>query len=276
MKKLITLLLGLALVFGLTACGGNSGSKSGSSAAPELTVIKVGATPAPHAEILEQCVEDMKALGYDLQVVVFEDYVIPNTSVESGELDANYFQHTPYLENFNAERGTHLVSAVKVHYEPFAIYPGVRATLDDANGAEIAVPNDTTNEARALLLLQDLGLITLPENAGLTVTALDIVENKANVKITELEAAQLPRALKDVDFAVINGNYALEAGLTGNDALAYESAEGLAADTFGNVLAVKSGNENNEAIQALVKVLTSDKIRDFIKSKYDGAVVPLF
>jgi D-methionine transport system substrate-binding protein len=202
--------------------------------------------------------------------------VQPNNVVESGEFDANYFQHIPYLENFNEEQGTHLVNAGGIHYEPFGIYPGTKSSLDDiAEGDTIAVPNDTTNEARALLLLQDNGILKLKDGAGLTATVLDIEENPYNVEILELEAAQVPRVKDEVAFVVLNGNYALDAGFSvAKDSLAYEESDSDAAKTYVNIIAVKEGNENSEKIQALVAALKSDTIRQYINDTYDGAVVP--
>ena len=241
--------------------------------------ITVGASPTPHAEILSGPVKEiLTEQGYELVVTEFTDYILPNTATEQGEVDANYFQHEPYLKSFNEENGTHLVSVGAVHYEPFGIYPGKSNDLANiADGATIAVPNDTTNEARALQLLAAQGLITVRDGAGLTATVNDITENPHNVKIEEIEAAQLPRTVQDVDFAVINGNYAMEAGFSvGKDALATEDASSEAAQTYANVLVVKEGNENDPAIQALYAALTSDKVKDYINSTYDGAVVPIF
>ena len=238
--------------------------------------ITVAASPTPHAEILEKAKDILAEEGYDLEVIEFEDYVQPNLVVDSGEIDANYFQHIPYLDNFNEENGTELVNAGGIHYEPFGIYPGQKESLSDLeDGDTIAVPNDTTNEARALLLLQDNGVITLKEGAGLTATVLDIEENPLNIKIQELEAAQVSRVKDEVAFVVLNGNYALEAGfVVSKDALAYEQSDSEAAKTYVNVIAVKAGNENNEGIKALVSVLESQEIKDFINGKYEGAVVP--
>ena len=244
--------------------------------AEEKGTIKIAASPIPHAEILEEAGKILAAEGWKLEVVVFEDYVQPNLVVESGELDANYFQHIPYLESFNEENKTHLVNAGGIHYEPFGIYAGTRASLEELQeGDAIAIPNDTTNEARALLLLQDNGVIKLKEGAGLTATVLDIESNPLNLDIVELEAAQVSRVRQEVAAVVLNGNYALEAGLTaGRDAITYETSDSEAARTYVNVVAVKEGNENNEGIQALVKVLKSDEIKKFINDKYDGAVIP--
>ena len=266
-KRIAVLLLAACLLLALTACGKKADTKT----------ITVGATPAPHCEILEVAKELMAKEGYTLVIKEFNDYVIPNDSVEEGELDANYFQHITYMNNFNEEHGTHLVSVAGIHYEPFGLYAGKCASLDElADGAQIAVPNDGTNEARALLLLQQEGLIKLKDGVGLSATKYDIVENPHNYDIVEMEAQQLPRTLVDVDMAVINGNYAIDAGLKVSDAVAVEAADGAAAEAYVNVLAVKAGNENNEAIQALVKALQSEEVRSFIETTYDGAVVPLF
>lgn len=269
MKKLLAVVLtGAFVVSALAGCG--------KSTSADDKVIKVAASATPHAEILEQAKPLLEAKGYDLQVTVFDDYVQPNEVVESGDFDANYFQHIPYLESFNEEKGTHLVNAGGIHYEPFGIYPGTKASLDElADGDSIAVPNDTTNEARALLLLQDNGIITLKEGAGLTATKNDIVENPYNVDIVELEAAQVPRVKDEVAFMVLNGNYALEAGFSvAKDAIAYGKADSEAAKTYVNVIAVKEGNENSDKIKALVEVLTSQEIKDYINNTYDGAVIP--
>ncbi|MBQ1489072.1 MAG: MetQ/NlpA family ABC transporter substrate-binding protein [Lachnospiraceae bacterium] len=238
--------------------------------------ITVAASPTPHAEILAEAAKILEKEGWKLEVTEFEDYVQPNLVVEDGDIDANYFQHTPYLDNFNEEKGTHLVSIAGVHYEPFGIYPGTKASLDDIEkGDTIAVPNDTTNEARALLLLQDNGIIKLKEGAGLTATVLDIEENPYDIKIQELEAAQVSRVKDEVAYVVLNGNYALEAGFSvAKDSIAYEKSDSDAAKTYVNILVVKEGNENNEGLQALAKVLKSDEIKEYINNTYDGAVVP--
>ena len=305
MKKLISATLAASLALSLAACGSSASTDSvaastestaASSAAAESTAetselagttLKVAASPTPHAEILNVAKEVLAEQGIDLEVVEFSDYVQPNLVTESGEVDANYFQHTPYLDSFNEENGTHLVSVGAVHYEPFGIYPGKSDDLANiADGATIAVPNDTTNEARALQLLAAQGLITVRDGAGLTATVidptsdatkLDITENPKNLDIQEIAAEQLPRSLADVDLAVINGNYAMEAGFSvGKDALATEDASSEAAQTYANVLVVKEGRENDPAIQALYAALTSDKVKDYINSTYDGAVVPIF
>lgn len=284
MKKrvLAVLLAGVLAVTGLTACGGSgdggdSGSKQDSGAKSDSgsKSIKVAASATPHAEILEEARGLLEAEGYDLEVTIFNDYVQPNEVVESGDFDANYFQHIPYLDSFNEEKGTHLVNAGGIHYEPFGIYPGTKKSLDELKeGDTIAVPNDTTNEARALLLLQDNGVIKLKEGAGLNATVNDIEENTKNVKIEELEAAQVSRVVGEVAFVVLNGNYALEAGYSvKSDAIAYEKSDSEAAKTYVNVIAAKEGNEDSEGVQALVKVLKSDDIKKFIDEKYDGAVI---
>jgi len=279
MKKFGAFLLAGVLAIGaLTGCGSTDKKAESSTGSTDTQVIKVAASATPHAEILEEAKPLLAKEGYDLQVTVFDDYVQPNEVVDSGDFDANYFQHAPYMEQFNKEKGTKLVDAGDIHYEPFGIYPGTKKSLDEiADGDEIAVPNDTTNEARALLLLQDNGLIKLKDGAGLTATKKDIVENKKDLAIKEIEAAQIPRSLKDVDIAVVNGNYALQAGLKVNkDALATEDADSVGAKTYGNIVAVKKGNEKLAATKALIKALKSDTVKKYINDKYDGAVVPLF
>lgn len=238
--------------------------------------IKVAASATPHAEILAAAKPILAEQGWDLEVTEFDDYVLPNEVVESGEMDANYFQHVPYLDSFNEEKGTHLVEVGKIHYEPFGIYPGTKNDLSKVEkGDVIAVPNDTTNEARALLLLQDNGLIKLKDGVGLEATVNDIAENPKGIEITELEAAQVPHAVDDAAFVVLNGNYALEAGYTvAKDALVYEKSDSEAAKTYVNIIAVKEGNEDNEGIKELVKVLKSDDIKKYINDTYDGAVIP--
>lgn len=279
MKKrvLVSVLAGVLALGGLTACGNKSDSGTKGSTASDSgdKVIKVAASATPHAEILEEAKGILAEDGWNLQVTVFDDYVQPNNVVDSGEFDANYFQHTPYLDSFNEEHGTDLVSVGSIHYEPFGIYPGTTSSLDELKeGDTIAVPNDTTNEARALLLLQDNGIITLKDGVGLEATVRDISENPKNVQIQELEAAQVSRVKDEVAFVVLNGNYALEAGLSASkDALAYEKAESKAAQTYANIIAVKAGNEEDEGVQALVNVLKSEDIKNFIQTKYDGAVV---
>ncbi|MBQ8508240.1 MAG: MetQ/NlpA family ABC transporter substrate-binding protein [Clostridia bacterium] len=242
------------------------------------TTIKVGATPAPHAEILEVVKPILAEQDINLEIVQFNDYIIPNTAVESGQIDANYFQHVLYLNDFNVQNGTHLAIVEKIHYEPFGIYAGKTASLEELkDGAQIAVPNDGTNEARALLLLEAQGLIKLKEGVGLTATKLDIVENAKNFEIIEIEAAQLPRSLGSVDVAVINGNYAIDAGLKASDALAVEDGESeVIQQNYANVLVAKEGNETSEALVALAEALKSEEVKAFIEATYEGAVVPLF
>ena len=273
-KKILALALAGVLVVGaLTVCG--SSKSESSEKKTDDKKITVAASATPHAEILEEAKTLLKDKGYELEVKIFDDYVQPNNVVESGEFDANYFQHVPYLEQFNEEKGTHLVVAGKIHYEPFGIYPGTKKDLKDiAKGDKIAVPNDTTNEARALLLLQDNGIIKLKDGAGIKATVNDIEENPNNIEIVELEAAQVPRVVNEVAYVVLNGNYALEANYTvKKDALAYEKSDSEAAKSYVNVFAVKEGNENSEKIKALVDVLKSDSIKKFINEKYDGAVI---
>ena len=278
----------------ITGCSGKSGSETtaaqttgeettettaASETKPtgEMKKIVVGASPAPHAEILKAAADSLAQKGYELDIKEYVDYIQPNLALESGDLAANYFQHLPYLESFNEENGTKLVSAAAIHYEPFGIYAGNASSLEELqDGATVAVPNDTSNEARALLLLEAQGLIQLKEGADLTVTKNDIVENPKNLNLYEVEAAQIPRVVEDVDIAVINGNYAIEAGFKVSEALAVEDSESIAASTYGNVIAVQEGHENDEAIQALIEALTSDEVKKFMDEKYEGAVVPLF
>ena len=276
MKKFGAFLLAGVLAIGtLTGCGSTDKKAEGSTGSTDSKVIKAAASATPHAEILEEAKPLLEKEGYDLEVTVFDDYVQPNEVVDSGDFDANYFQHAPYMEQFNKEKGTKLVDAGDIHYEPFGIYPGTKKSLDEiADGDEIAVPNDTTNEARALLLLQDNGIIKLKDGAGLTATVNDIAENPHNIKIVELEAAQVARVTGETAFVVLNGNYALQAGYSvKKDALAYEAADSEAAKTYVNIIAVKDGNQDSDAIKALVKVLKSDDIKKFIDEKYDGAVI---
>ncbi len=282
MKKFLALtvlvILTLALAAGCAAAPGEQPAETPAETPAEPVVLKIGASITPHAEILNQVVEDLAGEGITLEVIEFTDYVQPNTAVESGDLDANYFQHIPYMEQFNADNGTHLVAVANIHYEPLGIYAGKTAALDALpDGATIAVPNDGTNEARALFLLEANGLITLKEGADLSATVLDIAENPKNLVIKELEAAQISLSLPDVDLGVINGNYALQAGLKASeDALALEDENSVGASTYPNIICVKEGNENNPAIQKLVAALQTDKIRDYINNSYGGIVVPLF
>jgi D-methionine transport system substrate-binding protein len=267
MKKIITLVLA-ALLLGtlLVSCGKT-----------EDKTIVVAASSTPHAEILKQCAEPLKAQGYTLDIRVMDDYITPNTATDSGDVDANYFQHQPYLDQFNAENGTKLNTVVKVHYEPYGIYAGTCKSLDELeDGAVICVPNDATNEARALLLLADNGLIEVKEGAGLTATKNDITSNPKNLDIREMEAALLPGLLDEAALCVINGNYALGAGLNVANALAAEKTDSTAAQTFANVIVVKEGHENDAKIQALVKAVTDPAIRTYITETFGGAVVPIF
>ncbi len=308
MKKILALVLALVMVLALFAgCSSSSDSSAaddGEAAAAEgteteetaeeadegaeeetepadLVTIRVGASPTPHAEILAVIKDALAEQGYDLEIIEYTDYVQPNLAVDDGEIEANYFQHIAYLDWFNEEYDTDLVSVAAIHYEPFGLYTGKTASIDElADGAEIIIPNDGSNETRALLLLQQEGLITLADgvDAAADITVYDIADNPKNLKITEMEAAQLANSLQDVDMAVINGNYAIQAGLSvSSDAIAVEDASGDAAQTYANVLVVKAGNENDEAVQALAAALQSDAVREYIEQTYaDGSVVPIF
>ena len=266
--------LGLAAVLScglLVGCGGND------SAGADDKNIKIGASPSPHAEILAQVEAAVEAQGYTLEIIEYNDYVIPNTAVEQGELDANFFQHKPYLDDFNANNGTNIVSVAAIHFEPLGIYSSsVEEISEIGEGALIGVPNDATNEARALLLLEANGLITLKEGAGVSATINDIESNPLNLEIKEIEAAQLPLSLLDLDAAVINGNYAISGGLKVSDAIAVEESTSIAADTYANIIAVKAGNEENEKVQVLINALKSEEVKSYIESTYAGAVVPVF
>ncbi len=297
MKKSLYLLTAAVLAAGaLTACGSKADSTTNGSESTaeskadstaeqskseedsaDLEDIIVGATPSPHAEVLEAVKDLLKEKGYNLVVKEYTDYVQPNLALDSGDLDANYFQHKPYLDQFNEENKTSLVSAAAIHYEPFGIYAGKTSSLEELkDGAKIAVPNDVSNEARALLLLADKGLIGLKDGVEMDATKNDIVKNDKNFEIIEVEAAQLPRSLPDVDVAVINGNYAIEAGFKVFDALATEDADSIAATTYANIVAVRQGEEESEKTKALVEALTSDTVKKFMEDKYEGAVVPSF
>jgi len=276
MKKglLKVISLGLAAVLScglLVGCGGNA------SAGADDKNIKIGASPSPHAEILAQVEAAVEAQGYTLEIIEYNDYVIPNTAVEQGELDANFFQHKPYLDDFNANNGTNIVSVAEIHFEPLGIYSAsVEEVSEIGEGALIGVPNDATNEARALLLLEANGLITLKEGAGVSATINDIESNPLNLEIKEIEAAQLPLSLLDLDAAVINGNYAISGGLKVSDAIAVEESTSIAADTYANIIAVKAGNEESEKVQVLINALKSEEVKSYIESTYAGAVVPVF
>ena len=268
MKKIIAIVLALTLALCLAACGGKADDKT----------ITVAASPTPHAEILNVAKEVLAKDGWTLEIKEYTDYVQPNLVVDDGELDANYFQHVPYLNTFNADNGTKLVSVAMIHYEPFGIYTGTKTAIADlAEGDKIAVPNDGSNRARALLLLEQEGIIKLKEGVGMDATDLDIVENKLNLDIVQMEAAQIANVRDSVALAVINGNYALQAGLNaGTDALAVEDAESISATTYANILVVKEGNENTEKTQALVKAVQSEEVKAYINETYSGAVVPIF
>ncbi len=288
-KRVLAAILASVLTLGMFAGCGSSGEKNENAQSNGNTVntestetvektggtIKVGASATPHAEILEVAKPILAEQGYELEITVFDDYIIPNEVVESDEMDANYFQHVLYLTNFNAERGTHLVNAGGIHYEPLGIYPGKKAALTElTSGDEIAVPNDATNEARALMLLEANGIIKLKEGAGLTATKNDIEEYLIDVEIRELAAEQIARVKEDFAIIVLNGNYALQAGFSADeDALACEDANSEAIQNYVNVIAVKEGNENNEAIKALIEVLKSDAVKEYINSTYKGSVI---
>lgn len=291
MKKTLSIVLALVLALAaLTGCGSAASAPAATEApaaadtaeAPaELEVIKVGASATPHAEILESVKDALAAEGYDLQVVIYDDYILPNKALADGELDANYFQHTPYLNSYNASNGTDLVSAALIHYEPFGIYGnGVTSLADLAEGATILIPADDSNETRALLLLQQEGLIELPADASaeVGVSHLDIVDAKG-YNVVPVQADTVPSQLASSDegtIAVINGNYAIQAGLKVADALATEAADGDAAQTYANIIAVRNGDESSEKTLALVKALQTDAVKQFIADSYDGAVVAIF
>ena len=269
-KKTALLILALLMILGLTAGCRNGGG--------ETTVIRIAATPTPHAVILEVVAEILAEQDIRLEIIQFTDFVQPNLVLQDGEVDANYFQHILYLEGFNVDWGTTIVPVASIHYEPFGIYRGRTASLEElTSGSQIAIPNDPTNSARALNLLEYLGLITLREGAGVTASSIDIVENPLGLNIIEMEAAQLPRVLQDVDMAVINGNFALGAGLSVHyDAVATEPQTDLVLSSYVNVIAVVEGNENNPAILALIEAIQSPRVRDFINDTFEGAVIPLF
>ncbi len=279
MKKLIALLLTLVMAVALTACGGGADKPAeGDKPTGETVTLKVAASPTPHAEILAQVKDVLAEQGITLEISEYGDYVIPNTAVEEGEMDANFFQHTPYMDNFNKENDTHLVSVAKIHYEPMGVYAGKTASIADlADGAVIAVPNDATNEARALQLLAKQGLIEINPDAGLNATPNDITANPKNITFKEMEAAMLPQIVEEVDLSVINSNFALQGGLNpAKDALVSEDAASEAAQTYANIITVKEGKEKDKAIQAFVAALQSDAVRDFINKTYNGSVVPMF
>lgn len=283
-NRLIIGAISILAIISLAACGSSSSGAADASSAAETAAaessenvtIKVGASITPHSEILYKAVPILAEEGITLEVVEIEDVVTPNTGLAEGSLDANYFQHQPYLDIFNEENGTDLVSIGAIHYEPYGIYAGRVTSLDAvSDGAKIAVPNNASNEARALLLLEQIGLIKLNEDVGIIATVQDIKENPKNIEIVEIDPSQLVRSLPDVDLAVINGNYAIEGGLSVKDALAVEDSSGLAAQTYANIVVVRSEDAQNEALLELVKVLQSDEIQKYIEDTYDGAVVPL-
>ncbi len=273
MKKFFAILLAGVLTVGLAACGGSDDTAADDSNNEEIT-LRIGAVPTPHAEILEAAKDELAEKGVKLDIVEFTDYVQPNLATESGDLDVNYFQHLPYLEQFNQEQGTHLVPIAKVHYEPMSIFGGTVTDLNNIpDGTKVGIPNDATNGGRALLLLEANGLIKLDPDAGITATKLDVVENPHNLEFVEMEAAQLPLSLSDLGLAVINANYAIQNELTG--ALAVEDAQSEAAQTYANLIVVKEGNENLPGLAELVEVLHGQTITDFINNTYGGAVAPI-
>ena len=277
-KKIIALAAAAALTLSLAACSGNNSSSTAdnSSSDASSTVIRVGASPSPHAEILEFAKDQLAAKGYELEIVEFTDYVMPNVALYEGDLDANFFQHTPYLDNYNEQNGTDLVSACKVHFEPMGLYSETLTSVSDVEeGSKVGVPNDPTNEARALNLLEAQGLIKLREGAGLNATPLDIEENPLNLEFVELEAAQLPRNLSEFAIAAINGNYAIEAGIL-DKVIVNEAADSESAQEYANILAVQSGELETDKTKALVEALTSDETREFINTQYEDQFIPVF
>lgn len=277
-KKFIALAAAAALTLSLAACSGNNSSSTADNSGSDAssTVIRVGASPSPHAEILEFVKDQLADKGYELEIVEFTDYVMPNVALYEGDLDANFFQHTPYLDNYNESNGTDLVSACKVHFEPMGLYSETLTSVSDvAEGSKVGVPNDPTNEARALNLLEAQGLIKLREGAGLNATPLDIEENPLNLEFVELEAAQLPRNLSEFAIAAINGNYAIEAGIL-DKVIVNESADSESAQEYANILAVRNGELETDKTKALVEVLGSDATREFINTQYQDQFIPVF
>lgn len=277
-KRIIGLALVSALSLGILAgCGGKDKAADNNAGKGEgEKVITIGASPTPHAQILEALKPEFKKEGYDLKIVEFTDYVLPNKALVDGDIDANYFQHQPYLDEFNAKNKTDLKSVSVVHYEPMAIFPGKTKKLDDLkDGAKIAIPNDASNGARALLLLADNGLITLKEDAGITATVRDIKDNPKKLEIVEMDAAQIPRALQDVDLAVINGNFAISAQIPFESHIASEKADSVAAKTYANIVAMKAAEKDSEKAKVINKVLTGDACKKFIGDKYKGTVIPV-
>lgn len=277
-KKIIALAAAAALTLSLAACSGNNSSSTAdnSSSDASSTVIRVGASPSLHAEILEFAKDQLAAKGYELEIVEFTDYVMPNVALYEGDLDANFFQHTPYLDNYNEQNGTDLVSACKVHFEPMGLYSETLTSVSDvAEGSKVGVPNDPTNEARSLNLLEAQGLIKLREGAGLNATPLDIEENPLNLEFVELEAAQLPRNLSEFAIAAINGNYAIEADIL-DKVIVNEAADSESAQEYANILAVQSGELETDKTKALVEALTSDETREFINTQYEDQFIPVF
>ena len=275
MKKFFAILLTGVLTLGMVGCGGGAAEAPAEDTAAGVT-LKIGASPTPHAEILGAAKDELAAKGINLEIVEFTDYVQPNLALDTEDLDANYFQHGPYLETFNTEHETDLVSIGTVHFEPMAIYAGTVTDLSAIpEGTKVGIPNDGTNGGRALLLLEANGLIKLNPEAGISATKLDVVENPLNLEIIDMEAAQLPLSLSDLGIAVINGNYAMQNGLSKDDSLAIEGADSVAATTYGNIVVVKAGNEAAEGLDVLMEVLHGETVKTFINETYGGAVAPM-
>ena len=276
MKKLLSILLTVLLVVSLAACGSNNNnSNSGASDTSESSyTLRVGATPVPHAEILEFVKPLLAEEGIELEIVELTDYVTPNLALVDGDIDANFFQHVPYMESFAEDRNLDLVNIGAVHVEPLGLYSSTISSIDDLEeGAQITLPNDPTNLGRALLLLENNGLITLNDGVGLEATVFDIGENPLNLEFTEIDAAQAPRTLEDVDASIINTNYALEADLNPiEDALIIEGSE----SAYANIVTTTPENQDNEYLKILVDILQSEDVREFINENYNGAVVPAF
>lgn len=278
LKKLLAIATILVLALAaLTACGGGSDDSADSGEADADKTIKVAASPTPHAEILNSVSDALAKEGWTLEVLEFDDYVQPNVATTDGDVDANYFQHVPYLDEYNAQNGTNLVSVAGIHYEPMGVYAGTKKSFDElADGDQVGIPNDATNGARALLLLQDNGVIKLKDGAGVTATEQDIAENPKNIKIVPLEAATIPASLPDLALGVINANYAIGADLKIDEALATEAADSLAADTYVNVIVVNEENKDSEKTKALVAALQTDEVKKFIDETFAGAVQAKF
>lgn len=284
MRNVLALAVTGVLAFGLVGCGGseapadssNTENTDGTESESGEVTLKIGASPTPHAEILAAAKDTLAAEGITLDIIEFNDYVQPNLALESGDLDANFFQHQPYLDLFNQEHDTDLVSIAAVHFEPMSIYAGVVTDLADIpEGTKVGIPNDGTNGGRALLLLEANGLIKLDPEAGFAATKLNIIENPKNLEIIDMEAAQLPLSLSDLGFAVINTNYALQNGLNSSDALASETADSLAGETYANVVAVRAGDESRPELVKLAEVLESAEVAAYVNDTFNGEIIPV-